>query len=79
MTIALIRRVSWVQSYRNTMTWMRENMPGSLLFAPVVFPLVFVLKVREQYLIGKFIESLTKLNQALVKMNQELAKTEAKK
>lgn len=35
-------RIVW----RETISWMRAHQPGSLLFAPVVFPLVFAQQMR---------------------------------
>jgi hypothetical protein len=43
------------------MKWLRENQPGSLLFAPIVFPLIFALMFYEQYRIQFVMAALERL------------------
>ncbi len=59
--LRMARRVSWGWTYQRTMDWMRTNQPGSLLFAPIVFPLIFALMFYEQYKIQFVMAALERL------------------
>lgn len=56
------------QTWLNTVTWTRENQPGSMIFFPLCFPVVFALKLYQQVTIEKLIVALNELDIVLQKI-----------
>jgi hypothetical protein len=75
-SVRLFLGVSWPWVYLQTMIWMRDNRPGSILFAPIAFPVIFALKFRQQYLVGKALASLEDFSRMAEKLLALRATTE---